>query len=175
MGYIQGALLPEEATRFGQGVGMASYASKLSILGFVLLAWSVYGLVHFFGFVGLRPPWIWVSLSLLGVLRLGVATFLLRRLAHPAPAGKVVRGLALVCVILGLCSLGLSFWIYWQMFSNPGFLKVYFSNLNHLSNVRSLVSQLAGLVFLIGSLPPLWVLSKQSRPGPWGGHYPVQG
>ena len=55
------------------------------------------------------------------------------------------------------------------MFSNPGFLKVYFSNLN---NVRSLVSQLAGLVFLIGSLPPLWVLSRQSRP--WGGRYPVQ-
>ena len=169
MGYIQGALLPEEATRFGQGVGMARYASKLSILGFVLLAWSVYRLVHFFGFVGVQLPWIWVSLSLLGFLRLGVASFLLRRLAHPAPPGKVVRGLARVCVIPGLCLLGLSSWIYWQMFSNPGFLKVYFSNLN---NVRSLVSQLAGLVFLIGSLPPLWVLSRQSRP--WGGRYPVQ-
>ena len=145
---------------------MARFAKGLSILGFVLLAWSVYGLVHYFGFVGLRLPWILVSLSLLGLLRLGVASVLLRRLSHPAPAGKVVRGLALLCVILGLCSLGLSSWIYWDMFSNPGFLKVYFSNLNNLNNVRSLVSQLAGLVFLIGSLPPLWVLSRQSRPLP---------
>ena len=150
---------------------MASYAGKLSILGFVLLAWSVYGWVYFYGFVELRPPWIWVSLSLLGTLRLGVASVLLRRLARPAPAGKVVRGLALFCVILGLCSLGFSFWIYWQMFSNTGFLKLYVSNLN---NVRSLVSQLAGLVFLIGSLLPLWVLSRQSRPRPWGEHYSVQ-
>ena len=151
-------------------MSMASYARKLSVLGFILMAWSVYNLVYFYGFVGLRPPWIpwiWVSLSLLGLLRLGVASVLLRRLARPAPAGKVVRGLALFCVILGLCSLGFSFWIYWQIFSNPYFLKVYFSNLN---NVRSL----AGLVFLIGSLPPLWVLSRQSRPRPWGEHYLVQ-
>ena len=145
---------------------MASYARKLSVLGFILMAWSVYNLVYFYGFVGVRLPWILVSLSLLGLLRLGVASVLLRRLARPAPAGKVVRGLALFCVILGLCSLGLSSWIYWDMFSNPGFVKVYFSNLNNLDNVRSLVSQLAGLVFLIGSLPPLWVLSRQSRPLP---------
>ena len=174
MGYIQWALLPEEATRFGQGVGMARFAEGLSILGFVLLAWSVHGLVISFGFVAWRGPWIWISLSLLGFLRLGVASVLLRRLALPAPAGKVVRGLALFCVILGLCSLGLSFWIYWQMFSNPGFIKLYFSNLDNFNNVRSLVSQLAQLVFLIGSLPPLLVLSRQSRPRPRGEHYPVR-
>ena len=60
------------------------------------------------------------------------------------------------------------------MFSNPGFIKLYFSNLDNFNNVRSLVSQLAHLVFLIGSLPPLWVLSMQSRPRPWGGRYQVQ-
>ena len=146
-------------------MSMASYARKLSILGFILMAWSVYNLVYVYGFVGLRPPWILVSLSLLGLLRLGVASVLLRRLARPAPAGKVVLGLALFCVILSLCSLGFSFWNYWQIYSNPYFFKAYFSNLN-LNNVLALLSQLAGLVFLIGSLPPLWVLSRQSRPRP---------
>ena len=152
---------------------MASYARKLSILGFILMAWPVYNLVYVYGFVGLRPPWVLVSLSLLGLLRLGVASVLLRRLARPAPAGKVVRGLALFFVILSLCSLGFSFWIYWQIYSNPYFFKAYFPNLN-LNNVLTLLSQLAGLVFLIGSLPPLWVLSRQSRPRHWGEHYPVQ-
>ena len=66
---------------------MARFAKGLSILGFVLLAWSVYGWVYFYGFVGLRPPWIFVILSLLGTLRLGVASVLLRRLGRPAPAG----------------------------------------------------------------------------------------
>ena len=126
-----------------------------------------------------RLRWVAAALDMgkpipFGRPAVGGGHFFVAPVGPPCPPGKVVRGLALVCVILGLCSLGLSFWIYWQMFSNPGFLKVYFSNLDNFSNVGSLVSQLAGLVFLIGSLPPLWVLSRQSRPGPWGGHYPVQ-
>ena len=44
---------------------MARFAKGLSILGFVLLAGSVYNLVYFYGFVGLRLRWMWVSLSLL--------------------------------------------------------------------------------------------------------------
>ena len=89
---------------------MARYARSLSVLGFILMAWSVYKLVYFYGFVGLRPPWIINILTILGFLHLVGALVLLRRLARPAPAGNVVRRLARFWIILSLCSLGLAFW-----------------------------------------------------------------
>ena len=139
---------------------MARYARSLSVLGFILMAWSVYKLVYFYGFVGLRPPWIVNILTILGFLHLVGALVLLRRLARPAPAGNVVRRLARFWIILSLCSLGLAFWGYWQMATDPYFLKALVSNLN-LNNVLSILCALTGLVFKIGLLPPLWVLSRQ--------------
>ena len=147
-------------TPLAREVRMARYARSLSVLGFILMAWSVCQLVYFYTFVGLRPPWIVNILTMLGFLHLAGALVLLRRLARPAPAGNVVRRLARFWIILSLCSLGLAFWVYWQMDTGPYFFEALVSNLN-LNNVLSILRALTGLVFTIGLLPPLWVLSRQ--------------
>ena len=159
---------------------MARYAKGLSVLGLVLAAWVVFWLIRdlwiawnlerLYGFDEF-PHLLGMGLSLWCILLLGMASVLLRRLARPAPAGNVVRGLARFWAIPSLCLVGFLIWAYSELASHPHFPEFLVDSLN---NVLSTLCNLAIVAFSLGALPPLWVLSRQSRPRSWGEHYSVQ-
>ena len=146
---------------------MERYAKRLSVIGFILAAWVVYQMIwglwqiwnfdRLYGFDDFTDL-LGTGLSLLRILQLGVASVLLRRLARPAPAGNVVRGLARFWVIFTLCMVGFFFWGFSELASHPHFPEFLVASLN---NVLSALGILAILAFSLGSLPPLWALSKQ--------------
>ena len=143
---------------------MTRYARKLSVVGFALTAWYVYLLGsalwqswdgHGFGdFLGLPLAFVLGAIA----LPLGAAV-LLRRLAAPGPASFAVRWLARLWLAFGLCgAVGYS-WSLWTIASGGHF----YLYLESVLNVVSLAFILAGAVFALATLPPLWSLSR--RPG----------
>ena len=146
---------------------MKRYAKGLSVFGFVLAAWIVYALVrdlwqdwNFERESGLDtfPDLVGPGLSLLRILQLVGASVLLRRLARPAPAGSVVRGLARFWVTFTLCMVGFHSWAAWELASTLHYLDVNPYRLIGLWGVVLVVAS-----FWIGSLPPLWSLSGRPR------------
>ena len=141
----------------------------LAAIGFVLTAWSVYQLIQslwlawnferLHGFDEFPPDWIFIILSLWPILQSGVASVLLRRLARLGTAGKVERRLARFWVIPSLYFVGFYLWAFWDLASHPRFSAYLTSG---LYNQISLSAGLAIVAFVLGSLPPLWVLSRQS-------------
>ena len=136
---------------------MASYARGLSVVGFILTAWAVYGLAQ--GIVWHPDNWRDICLSLLHILLLGVPSLLLLRTGVPGPVGGVVRRLALLWVILGICLAGWIMFAIWTIVSSSHF----YAYRADLSTVLSLSILLATAVFALGSVPPLWSLSKRPR------------
>ena len=77
----------------------------------------------------------------------------------PGPVGGVVRRLALLWVILGICLAGWIMFALWTIVSSSHF----YAYRADLSTVLSLSILLATAVFALGSVPPLWSLSKRPR------------
>ena len=150
---------------------MASYARNLSVIGFLLMVWTAYRLLwglwttwnfqrlHDFGHF---PDWLGTSISLWVILLLGVASVLLRRLARPHPTRNIERLVARFWVIPNLCYAGFAFWAFWALFTNSHY-HMAIAQGPYYNAVRLLVPLLVGfaiVAFVLGSLQPLWVLSK---------------
>ena len=151
-----------------KGAGTKSYAKKLSLLGFALAAWSIYSLIRSLWYswefrqrhgFGDFPELLSTSLVTVAFFLAVGAAILLRRLASTDPVEGIVRGLARLWIVLGICSLGWTVFVYWDITQSPRW---------HLHLFGSVISQVAvgvSLVraaFTIGSIPPLWVLSRWS-------------
>ena len=136
-------------------------------VGLALAAWTVFWQIkvtwevqNLARQVEIDYLWFWLGLGIviLGTLQLAGASVLLRRLARPAPAGSVVRGLARFWVTFTLCMVGFHSWVAWELASTLHYLDV---NPYRLIGLWGVVLAVAS--FWIGSLPPLWSLSGRPR------------
>ena len=150
---------------------MKRYARMLSAAGFILLAYSVLGQIlanwrtwqweREFG-SGDWPHWLGIGIGLAAILRLSVASVLLRRLARRGAAGTAVRWLARFWTIPTLCMVGLFFWGYWELLSRRDYpaIFLYAPYRQSLQWAFALVS----LSFSLGSVRLFWGLTRERRP-----------
>ena len=152
------------------GAAMKRYARMLSAAGFILLAYSVLGQIlanwrtwqweREFG-SGDWPHWLGIGIGLAAILRLSVASVLLRRLARRGAAGTAVRWLARFWIIPTLGMVGLSFWGDWVLLSLRHYPAIFVTS--PYSQSLHWVFRLVSLGFSFGSVWLFWGLTRERR------------
>ena len=147
---------------------MKRYARMLSAAGFILLAYSVLGQIlanwrtwqweREFG-SGDWPHWLGIGIGLAAILRLSVASVLLRRLARRGAAGTAVRWLARFWIIPTLGMVGLSFWGDWVLLSLRHYPAIFVTS--PYSQSLHWVFRLVSLGFSFGSVWLFWGLTRE--------------
>ena len=148
---------------------MGRYAKRLSAVGFALVVWHIYSLGRSLWIewafeqrhgLGEFPHPLTLALGLVSiVLTIGVVV-LLRRLAAPGPKGAAVRWLARLWFALGVCTTGWFAFAIWLLGNETQYSpSIYFST---VASAIHIAVALAYMVFVLATLPPLWVLSRPS-------------
>ena len=147
---------------------MKRYARMLSAAGFILLAYSVLGQIlanwrtwqweREFG-SGDWPHLLGIGIGLAAILRLSVASVLLRRLARRGAAGTAVRWLARFWIIPTLGMVGLSFWGDWVLLSLRQYPAIFVTS--PYSQSLHWVFRLVSLGFSFGSVWLFWGLTRE--------------